>query len=97
MNATPQRRRLPNRRASETFDVESCGLRFTVTASHFDDHRLADNHKADSTAGIIALQFGCPVETLRKALEHDAQGRTSSPLGAALDLLQEQNNQAEAL
>lgn len=96
------RRRLPDRRASETFDVESCGaLRFTVTASHFDDHRLAEvfiqTHKADSTAGIIALQFGCPVETLRKALERDAQGRTSSPLGAALDLLQEQNNQAEAL
>lgn len=95
------RQRLPDRRASQTFDIESCGLRFTVTASHFDDQRLAEvfiqNHKANSTAGImasdaaiaasLALQFGCPVETLRKALKRDGQGRASGPLGTALDLL----------
>jgi hypothetical protein len=95
------RQRLPDRRASQTFDLESCGLRFTVTASHFADQRLAEvfiqNHKADSTAGImasdaaiaasLALQFGCPVETLRKALKRDGQGRASGPLGAALDVL----------
>jgi hypothetical protein len=95
------RRRLADRRASETFDVESCGLRFTVTASRFDDQRLAEvfiqNHKADSTAGImasdmaiaasLAFQFGCPVETLRRALKRDAQGRALSPLGSALDAL----------
>jgi hypothetical protein len=96
-----QRQRLPDRRASQTFDIESCGLRFTVTASHFGDQRLAEvfiqNHKADSTAGImasdaaiaasLALQFGCPVETLRRALKCDGQGRASGPLGAALDSL----------
>jgi ribonucleoside-diphosphate reductase alpha chain len=74
-SAPTRRRRLPDRRANETFDLESSGLRFTVTASHFGDHRLAEvfiqNHKADSTAGImasdaaiaasLALQFGCPV------------------------------------
>jgi ribonucleoside-diphosphate reductase alpha chain len=95
------RERLPNRRGSMTFDVESCGLWFTVTASRFSDQRLAEvfirNHKADSTAGImasdaaiaasLALQFGCPVEVLRRALSRDAQGNASSPLGAALDLL----------
>jgi ribonucleoside-diphosphate reductase alpha chain len=103
------RRHLPHRRANETFDVESCGLRFTVTASHFDDQRLAElfiqNHKADSTAGImasdmaiaasLALQFGCPAEVLRRALKRDGQGRASSPLGAALDLL-DQTNKADA-
>jgi hypothetical protein len=95
------RARLSNRRASTTFDVESCGLRFTVTASHFDDARPAElfiqNHKADSTAGImasdaaiaasLALQFGCPAETLRHALKRDGQSRALSPLGAALDML----------
>jgi hypothetical protein len=105
------RRRLPDRRASQTFDVASCGLRFTVTASHFDDRRLAEvfiqNHKADSAAGImasdaaiaasLALQFGCPVETLRKALKRDGQGRASNPLGAALDRLHEQSSQAEVV
>ena len=104
------RRRLPDRRASETFDVESCGLRFTVTASHFDDHRLAEvfiqNHKADSTAGImasdaaiaasLALQFGCPVEVLRWALKRDGQGKALSPLGVALHLLDQSQSHWEA-
>ena len=98
---TAGRERLPNRRGSMTFDVESCGLWFTVTASRFGDQRLAEvfirNHKSDSAAGImasdaaiaasLALQFGCPVEVLRRALSRDAQGKASSPLGAALDLL----------
>jgi len=104
------RRRLADRRASETFDVESCGLRFTVTASRFDDRRLAEvfiaSHRADSTAGImasdaaiaasLALQFGCPAEVLRRALKRDAQGRPLSPLGAALDRLREETNEAGA-
>jgi hypothetical protein len=95
------RTRLPDRRTSETFDVESCGLRFTVTASRFSDHRLGEvfiqNHKADSTAGImasdaaiaasLALQFGCPVEILRKALSRDGRGGAATPLGQALDIL----------
>jgi hypothetical protein len=95
------RRRLPDRRASTTFDVEAFGLRFTVTASHFDNGELAEtfirNHKADSGAGImasdsaiaasLALQFGCPVEVLRRALSRDARGKASGPLGAALDWL----------
>jgi hypothetical protein len=103
---SPARHRLPDRRASETFDIESCGLRFTVTASHFGDHRLAEvfiqNHKADSTAGImasdaaiaasLALQFGCPAEVLRKALKRDGQDGASSPLGAALDQLDQQHD-----
>lgn len=111
MTATPARRRLPDRRASQTFDVEAWGLPFTVTASHFDDQQLAEvfiaNHKADSTAGMmasdaaiaasLALQFGCPVETLRRALKRDGKGKALSPLGRALDLLQEETNKAGAV
>ena len=95
------RLRLPNRRESITFDVDAFGLTFTVTASRFDDGTIAEtfirNHKADSAAGImasdyaiaasLAFQFGCPAETLRKALSRDAQGRATGPLGIALDLL----------
>ena len=95
------RRRLPNRRGSLTFDVEALGLTFTVTASRFNDGSIAEtfiqNHKTNSAAGVLAsdcaiaaslaLQFGCPVETLRRALSRDAQGRATGPLGAALDLL----------
>jgi hypothetical protein len=95
------RRRLPNRRGSITFELEALGLRFTVTASRFDDGTIAEtfiqNHKTNSAAGVLAsdcaiaaslaLQFGCPVETLRKALSRDGQGHATGPLGAALDLL----------
>jgi ribonucleoside-diphosphate reductase alpha chain len=95
------RQRLPDRRASITFDVEAINLRFTVTASRFDDGKPAEifirNHKADSGAGIIAsdsaiaaslaLQFGCPTEVLRKALSRDGRGNPTGPLGVALDML----------
>ena len=95
------RRRLPDRRASTTFDVEAFGLRFTVTASNFADcgpgEIFIQNHKADSGAGImasdsaiaasLALQYGCPAEVLRKALSRDARGNATGPLGVALDML----------
>ena len=95
------RQRLPDRRPSQVFDLEALGLTFTVTASRFDDGSIAEtfiqNHKTNSAAGVLAsdcaiaaslaLQFGCPVEVLRRALSRDAQGRATGPLGAALDLL----------
>ena len=95
------RERLENRRPSELFEVESLKLSFTVSVSKYSDGRLAEifinNHKAGSAAGImacdlavvcsIALQHGVPVEVIRRALMRDAQGRATSPLGVALDLL----------
>lgn len=95
------RHRLSNRRGSVTFTLEAGGLAFTCTASAFADGTLGEvflqNHKADSTAGImasdaaiaasLALQFGCPVDVLRRALSRDARGNASGPLGKALDLL----------
>jgi ribonucleoside-diphosphate reductase alpha chain len=100
------RQRLPNRRGSITFAVEAVGLTFTVTASRFDSGDIAEtfiqNHRTNSAAGILAsdcaiaaslaLQFGCPVETLRRALSRDTQGRATGPLGAALDLLTGQSS-----
>jgi ribonucleoside-diphosphate reductase alpha chain len=93
------RERLPNRRASELFEVWAHNLPFTVSASKYSDGRLAEifitNHRAGSAAGILAsdaaiaaslaLQFGCPVDVLRRALSRDSQGRATSPLGVALD------------
>jgi hypothetical protein len=100
------RRRLPNRRPSETFDIESQGLKFTASISTFSDGTIAEvflqNHKAGSMAGInasdaavvcsIALQFGAPLEVIRKALMRDSQGRASGPLGTVLDLLTEKSS-----
>jgi hypothetical protein len=95
------RRRLPQRRRSITFEVVAFDLKFTVTASYFCDGRLGElfitNHRAGSAAGILAsdaaiaaslaLQFGCPPEVLRNALSRDSRGVASSPLGAALDAI----------
>jgi hypothetical protein len=72
------RTRLPNRRASETFDVEAQGLCFTTTVSRFDNGSIAEifiqNHKAGSMVGInaqdaavvcsLALQYGVPLEVI---------------------------------
>jgi ribonucleoside-diphosphate reductase alpha chain len=97
------RERLPNRRASKTFAFQCGGMNYAATVSHFDDGRLAEifltNHKSGSDADAaakdsavvasIALQYGTPVETIRKALLRDGRGIASSPLGVALDLIVE--------
>jgi hypothetical protein len=95
------RERLPNRRASESFSFECVGLRYVATISRFPDGRLAEifiaNHKAGSAADVaardaaiaasIALQYGAPLDTIRRALCRDSRGRASGPLGVALDLI----------
>ena len=94
-----ERQRLPNRRLSQSFDIEVSARRYRCTASRFDDGRLAEvflsNNKAGSDsdtaakdlAVVCSLQFGVPVETIRRALMRDSQGRPNGPLGTALDLL----------
>jgi hypothetical protein len=92
------RRRLPDRRAAETFDLEVAGLCSVCTVGRFAHGRLGEiflqNHKstiAESRAFVsaadIAVQCGADPETIRNALCRDSQGRASGPLGAALDLL----------
>jgi hypothetical protein len=95
------RQRLPNRRASTSFNREHQGLGFTCTFSCFADGRVAEifltNHKPGSqsdsnardaaVAASLALQFGCPLEVLQRALLRDSHGRPSTPLGAAIDAI----------
>jgi len=97
------RERLRNRRLSETFALELDGLRYVATFSRFADGRVAEvflqNHKSTSQsdsnardsaiAASLALQYGCPLDALRRALLRDGQGRASTPLGAALDRIAE--------
>jgi hypothetical protein len=47
------------------------------------------NARDSAVAASLALQFGCPLETLRRALLRDAHGVASSPLGVALDIIAE--------
>jgi ribonucleoside-diphosphate reductase alpha chain len=97
MNA---RQRLPNRRASSTRELRSGRLGFTVTFSRSADGRVLEiflqNHKPGSqsdanardaaVAASLALQHGCPLEVLQRALLRDPHGRPSTPLGEAIDL-----------
>jgi hypothetical protein len=96
-----ERRRLSNRRICETLQIEANGMPFTVSFGRFDDGSLAEifisNHKAGSHADVaardsavvasLALQHGVDLETLRRSLLRDSQGRASGPLGVALDLI----------
>ena len=95
------RERLPNRRWSETFTLELHGLHYVASFSRFDDGRVAEvflqdrkpasqsdaNARDSAIAASLALQFGCPLDVLRRALLRDAQGRASTPLGVALDIV----------
>ncbi len=94
-----RRQRLDNRRTSTTFNFECNGLAYSATVSYFPDGRLAEifigNQKAGShgdaaakdsaVIASIALQFGVPLETIRRALLRDSH----DPIGAALDLVAE--------
>jgi ribonucleoside-diphosphate reductase alpha chain len=95
------RQRLKDRRACESFNLEVAGQRYTATIGRHADGTIGEiflqsrkpGSQSDSNArdaGIaasLALQFGCPLETLRHALLRDSHGWPSTPLGAAVDRL----------
>jgi hypothetical protein len=90
----PERERLPNRRAAELIDFEHDRRRWTVTIGRYPDGRIAEMfldatplvELAQESAIIasLALQSGCPLNTLR----HAVSGRSAGPLGAALGLIE---------
>jgi hypothetical protein len=99
---TVTRRQLPGRRASETFSFRSNNLNYSATISYFPGtNQLAEIFISNSKAGShsdnaakdsavvcsIALQYGVPLHTIRRALLRDGQGNASGPLGAALDII----------
>jgi hypothetical protein len=95
------RERLPNRRASTTFELDVGNLHYTCSFSCFADGRVGElflsntksgsqsdaNARDSAVAASLALQFGCPVETLRGAVLRNSDGRAATPLGAALDAI----------
>ena len=95
------RETLPCRRPSETVKFQHGGLRHYGTVSHYDDGRVAeiflDTGKIGSAyqamardlavAASLALQHGCPPETLLHALTRDDKGHAAGPLGKLLDMI----------
>jgi hypothetical protein len=93
------RTRLPNRRSSETFDLEFHGMKYMVTAGRFPDGSPCEvfisNHKAGNASDVAArdagillsllLQHGCPIETISRAVSRNTDGSASGVIGAVLD------------
>ena len=93
-----ERERLPDRRGAELVDFEHEERKWTVTVGSFADGRIAevfiDGPKESpiialaqegALAASLALQSGCPLDTLRRALD----GREAGPLEVALALIDE--------
>jgi hypothetical protein len=95
------RQRLSNRRETDTFRFDHEGQRYFGSVSRFDDGRAAevllDAGKPGSSIQAIArdggvfaslaLQYGCPLEVLRKAITRLDDGSAVGPLGKLLDLI----------
>jgi hypothetical protein len=93
------RRRLENRRRSETVAFERDGSWYRLSIGYFPDGSVGEiflnADRGDSLLDVLAsdaailtslaLQHGCSLETITHALKRDARGVVSSPIGAALD------------
>jgi|SRR5262245_4828896 len=100
-NSTPPRQRLPDRRLAESLDFEVNNLKYTATVGKYPNGRIGEvflqSHKPGSqsdanardaaVAASLALQYGCALEVLKRALLRDSQGCPSTPLGAAIDAI----------
>jgi hypothetical protein len=98
---TAARERLANRRGHELLDFEHGGIAYTAGIGRFDDGSVSEiflntrkhgtavdtNARDAAVAASLLLQYGCPVEVLRRALTRNGDGSASGPLARALDLL----------
>jgi hypothetical protein len=90
------RDRLPNRRPAETMAFERGNLNYHMTVGLYPDGRVGEiflsaehsnslldalTHDAAILASL-ALQFGCPLDTIRHAIKRDSRGEAASPIGA---------------
>lgn len=101
-----ERKRLPNRRASETFALEFASLKYTVSFSRFATGELAEvfvsNHKRGNASDVAArdagilpsfcLQHGCPAETVARALSRNSDGSAGGLMAAVLDKIMERQH-----
>ena len=96
---TSGRRELPSRRGAETIKFTFSDFTWYATVGRFDDGKLAEVFLSTAKSGnslralaedaaiaaSLALQHGCPAETLRSALTRDSRGEPATPLTAILD------------
>jgi len=95
------RRALPNRRHGNAYSFRLDGMNYEATVSYFENGEPGEiflvagkpgTHvntasRDASIAASLALQYGCPLNVLMKALTRAPDGSPDGPLGAALDEL----------
>jgi hypothetical protein len=100
---TSTRETLPNRREREGFDFEHAGVKYTACVGRFNDGRVGEIFLSTTKAGTdvdaiardaallfsLAVQHGCPLETIRAALSRDNRGEAAGALGHAIEMLSE--------
>ncbi len=97
-----ERSALPNRRLCETFSFKVNGARYHGSVGYYDDGRIGEVFlncakpgtdvqvaMRDSAIALsMALQYGTPIETFKKALCRLDDRAPEGPLGRFLDLLE---------
>lgn len=99
----PNRKQLPPRRSSETFDLEFGGLRaaYRITVGYYADGAPGEVFIVGGKSGeqvesiardgavllSIALQYGASLETIAHAITRDARGAPQTIVGAVVDQL----------
>jgi hypothetical protein len=96
-----ERRRLPERRKVINTDFSHNDLKYIASFGFFPDGSLSeifvnsqkkvgnegDINASDAAVAIsLALQYGCPLETLRSAMKRNRDGSPLGPITHALDL-----------
>lgn len=95
------RRRLPNRRPSETITYECRGQKIDATVGYAPNGRISEAFIRSGKAGTdlsismieagialsFALQCGANIEAMREAFPRTEDGRAEGAIGQLLDLL----------
>ena len=100
-----ERRALPARRSSDTFEIPFGGLnrRHTITVGYYDSGEIGEVFISGGKSGeaveaiardgavllSIALQYGASLDTIRHAITRDSQDQPQSIVGAVVDRLVE--------
>jgi hypothetical protein len=97
------RRILPQRRASETFELRHGKQNIAVTVGLFPDRTIGEVFVTGAKVGSsleaiardgavllsLAIQHGVPLKTIRGALTREPNGAPSSIIGAVVDRIEE--------
>jgi hypothetical protein len=106
VTCSARRQRLPNRRSHWLYRFECDGQIYTGGIGRFVDGRIAEifingskvgtaaetNAQDAALVASLALQHGCPIETIRHALARS--GGAAGPLAKLLDEVERQSEDA---